>query len=65
MHGSSRLDGKGSAKKKGGRTGRFMKAISLSCDAQNKTRELQHQIKASGQLASKLNYFETKQNPVP
>lgn len=35
-------------------TGRFMKAISLSCDAQNKTSELQHQIKASGQLASNL-----------
>lgn len=46
-------------------TGRFMKAISLSCDVQNETRELQHQIKASGQLASKLNYFETEQNPVP
>lgn len=27
--------------------------------------KLQHQIKASGQLASKLNYFETEQNPVP
>lgn len=25
----------------------------------------QHQIKASGNSASKLNYFETEQNPVP
>lgn len=25
----------------------------------------QHQIKASGHFASKLNYFETEQNPVP
>lgn len=46
-------------------TGRFMKAISLSCDAQNKKRKRQHQIKTSGQLASKLNYIETKQIPVP
>jgi len=27
--------------------------------------KLQHQIKASGQLASKLNYFEIEKDPVP
>lgn len=45
-------------------TGRFMKAVSLSCDAQNKMRTLTSNQSTWTIIASKLNYFETEQNPV-